>query len=156
MKLNGQVLSYQADSLGYISINRTFSAYDDLVVELPMKARLEEQKGTRKSYALFYGPLMFVANLGKQTGDTYISTSQSSTNKGVGWINFDGDYNGPLTQYIVISNFDKNKINDYINKSIVDGKVVITIVGKNQTTNFIPFMDCVYERYSMYMYYVNE
>ena len=156
LKLNGQVLSYQADSLGYISINRTFSASDDLVVELPMKARLEEQKGTRKSFALFYGPLMFVANLGKQTGDTYISTSQSSTNKGVGWINFDGDYNGPLTQYIVISNFDKNKINDYINKSIVDGKVVISIVGKNQTTNFIPFMDCVYERYSMYMYYVSE
>jgi hypothetical protein len=96
---------------------------------------------------------MFVANLGIQKGDVYISTSQSSTYRGGGWISFDGDYTGSLTQYLYINNFNKDKINDYIYKSVIDGKVVLTIYATNQTMQFIPWMNCIYERYSMYMYY---
>ena len=156
IKLNGNVINTKADKNGYITIERDFTTSDNLVVELPMKARLEAQKGVNDSYALFYGPLMFVANLGIQKGDVYISTSQSSTYRGGGWISFDGDYTGSLTQYLYINNFNKDKINDYIYKSVIGGKVVLTIYATNQTMHFIPWMDCIYERYSMYMYYKNK
>lgn len=153
LKLNGSVIDYNVDDNGYIIVDKTWSSSDDLIVELPMKARLEAQKGTANSYALFYGPLMCVANLGKQTGDVYISTNQSQTYKNGGWVYFDGEYTGPLSQTIYINGFDKENINDYVTRDVSTGKLVLTIVGRNETVNLIPWMDCIYERYSMYMYY---
>jgi hypothetical protein len=121
-----------------------------------MKARLEEQKGLTDSYALFYGPLMFVANLGTQKGDIYYSTAQHQTYKYGIWTSFDGPYTGNIVQTLIIEGFDKNKINDYITRKVVDGKLVLTISASNQTVDFIPWIDCIFQRYSMYMYYKSK
>lgn len=64
--------------------------------------------------------------------------------------------NGNITQNMIINGFNKDNINDYITKKVIDGKLVITIAATNQTVEFIPWMDCIYQRYSMYMYYKSK
>ena len=57
---------------------------------------------------------------------------------------------------MIFNGFNKDNINDYITKKVIDGKLVITIVATNQTVEFIPWMDCIYQRYFMYMYYISK
>ena len=156
LKMNGEIINYTVDENGYIELNRHWHHQDVLEVELPMTARLVEQRGSANSYALFYGPIMLVADLGQQAGDIYISTNQSNTYKNGNWVYFDGAYKGDISQTMLIDNFSKDSINDYIVKKYVDDKLVIEITANNQKVSFIPWMDCHYDRYSMYMYYLDS
>ena len=138
-------------------LDESLKTTDNIVISLPMQIYMKEQKGVSNSYALFYGPMMLVVDLGVQEGDTYSSTNQTGTYQEDGtFISYDGGYSGSISQINVMENFDLKNISTRIEKKIEDGKLKFTLTADNQTVTFIPYIDCIYNRFSMYMYYFDQ
>lgn len=155
--INGKEYAYKTDEDGYMVLDDKLKPTDNIVINLPMQIYMKEQKGVNNSYALFYGPMMLVADLGIQEGDTYISTNQTGTYQSNGsFLSYDGAYSGSISQINVMEDFDLKNISTRIVKTVEDGKLRFTLTADNQIVTFIPFIDCIYNRFSMYMYYFDQ
>ncbi len=154
--INGKEYAYRSDD-GYMVLDETLKPTDNIIISLPMQIYMKEQKGVSNSYALFYGPMMLVADLGIQEGDTYSSTNQTGTYQSNGtFLSYDGGYSGSISQINVMENFNLKDISTRIVKTVEDGKLKFTLTADNQTVTFIPYIDCIYNRFSMYMYYFDQ
>lgn len=139
LSINGKEENYQVQD-GYISITRDFKDGDYIDYGFEMSYRLELQKGSDKSYALFIGPFMLVCDLGND--DVHdIQNDQSA---------FGTPYSGDKVDYVTFSDHDIAK---HINKTYRDGLTRFVMTANNQELEFIRFMDCYHQRYGMYLYY---
>lgn len=135
---NNQKLDIQAEN-GYYNIKKTFKDGDKVVIKTPFEYRLVNLKGHENSYAIMYGPTLYVCDLGNEN----VQDQQPSQ------LNFGVAYTGNIVDKIVLENNDLAA-----NATVsVDENNQITMLVKtlNQgTLTFRPFNQLFHSRYGMY------
>ena len=141
---NNQKLDIQAEK-GYYNITKTFKDGDKVVIKTPFEYRLVNLKGHENSYAIMYGPTLYVCDLGNEN----VQDQQPSQ------LNFGVAYTGNIVDKIVLENNDLAA-----NATVsVDENNQITMLVKtlNQgTLTFRPFNQTFHTRYGMYFKYYDS
>ena len=126
---------------GYLKITKNFKNDDVIEYSVPFSYRLEKLLGSENQYALFYGPILLVADLGTQD----VNDIQSV--QGV----FGSEYSGDVKDYMAL---DGQSLDSYIVKNLtVNSLLAFTFTANNQTVNFKPFNQTYHNRYGMYFTY---
>lgn len=140
IKLNGEVQQIVSEN-GYINITRDFAEGDTIEYSVPFSFRLEKLPGSERSYALMYGPMVLVADL----GDENVNDIQTRH------ITWGTAYTGPLTDNIVLAD-ELDKCTEV--SCDEDGNITVILSTKNQgELTFVPFNQIFHSRYGMYFEY---
>ena len=141
---NGQLLDIEAQD-GYFNITQDFKDGDTISYKVPFEARMVNLKGHDNSYAIMYGPTLFVCDL----GDENILDQQSSQ------LNFGVGYTGEIVNKIVLAEED---LASSISMSVVDdNQLIMTVKTLNQgDLIFKPFNQVFHSRYGMYFKYYDS
>ena len=140
VKLNGENYTFVAEN-GYVNIKRNFSEGDVIEYSVPFTFRLELLAGSKRSYALMYGPMLLVADL----GDENVEDEQKSHKT------WGTAYTGSVVDKIVLSDtLDKCTKVSFDN----EGNITVMVSTKNQgELKFVPFNQIFHSRYGMYFDY---
>ena len=135
---NGQKLDIQAQD-GYYNITKAFKDGDKVTIKTPFEYRLVGLKGHSDTYAIMYGPTLYVCDLGTENVQ---DQQPNQLNFGVGYI-------GNITDKIVLEN------NDLASNArvVVDenNQITMYVDTLNQgTLTFRPFNQLFHSRYGMY------
>ena len=126
IKINGAVQSVTATN-GYYEINHDWSDGDTVEYSVPFSFRLVALKGSKNKNAIFYGPLLFVADL----GDDDVHDVQESQ------VNFGKPYTGDIGNKIV---FEEDWQNNTQVVADADGNISFVLHTRNQgDITFRPF-----------------
>jgi DUF1680 family protein len=63
LKINGEKVSYQSESEGFIEVSRVWKDGDKVELTLPMNLRLESMPDRANRVAIFYGPMVLAADM---------------------------------------------------------------------------------------------
>jgi hypothetical protein len=136
IKLNGEGLNTEVTD-GYYVIEREWKSGDKIEYEVPFTFHLDSLKGTEDTYALMYGPLVLVADLGNEN----IKDIQDNQ------LSFGTAYVGSITNKLVLA----GDVGEIATVNIVDGRLVIMLKTENLgELTFRPFNDLFHSRYIMY------
>ena len=140
VKINGEAYNFSAEN-GYINITRSFTKGDKIEYSVPFKFNLELLLGNENNYALMYGPMLLVADLGNEN----VNDAQDSHKT------FGTAYTGPVTNKIVLADtLDKSAKVSYDE----DGNITVMVSTKNHgDLKFVPFNQIFHSRYGMYFEY---
>ncbi len=139
VKINGVEFTATANS-GYAEIDREWHSGDTVEYSVPFAFRLDNLDGHDRSYALEYGPIVLVADLGND--DVHdIQGNQMS---------FGAPYTGNIVNKIQLG----GEISDCAVARIVGGEIEVTVKTLNQgDLIFRPFNRVFHSRYGMYFDY---
>jgi len=140
IKLNGEAQQIVSEN-GYINITRDFAEGDTIEYSVPFSFRLEKLPGSERSYALMYGPMVLVADL----GDENVNDIQTRH------ITWGTAYTGPLTDNIVLADA-LDKCTDVSFDEAGNITVILTTQNQGELT-FVPFNQIFHSRYGMYFEY---
>lgn len=141
VKVNGQAVNVAAQD-GYYNITRSWQDGDVVEYALPFGYRLDTLKGHTKPRALFYGPLMYVLDLGADDVRD-VRTDADRLDKGVG-------YKGNISRSIVLD----GTLETACSVECVGDDICLYMNTLNQgRLTFRPFNRVFHSRYAMYLDY---
>ena len=137
IKINGETYQFIAEN-GYINITDKFNVGDTIEYSVPFTFRWELLAGNENSYALMYGPMLLVADL----GDENVHDVQDFHK------NWGTAYTGSITDKLVLA----GDLNDCTKVSFDEaGNITVIVSTKNQgDLTFVPFNQIFHSRYGMY------
>lgn len=129
---------------GYYVIDRTWSDGDTVEYSVPFSLRQVKLPGSDRTYALMYGPMLMVLDLGTEGVDD-IQGSQ---------LTFGSAYTGNLSDKVVLNGSLAEAASfTYGN----DGEIYMTLSTANQgEITFRPFNQLFHSRYGMYLEYYDD
>lgn len=142
LTVNGEPLRVTASD-GYFEITREWQDGDRIEYSVPFSFRLEQLKGSDGEYAIMYGPMLLVADLG--TEDVNDVQENQTT--------FGSAYTGNITNKLVLSGKTLEESADVV--SDAEGNLFVTLHTLNQgDLMFRPFNQLFHSRYGTYfMFY---
>lgn len=139
LRLNGEAMDISATD-GYYNITREFADGDTIEYEVAMEFRLDLLKGSERTYALMYGPLVLVADLGNEN----VIDVQGSQ------LTFGTAYTGDIVGKTVLD----GALSEAATVEMKDGGLYVTVKTLNQgELTFRPFNELFHDRYAMYFEY---
>ncbi len=142
LKLNGNALNL-APVDGYYDITREFTDGDVIEYEIAFDYALDILKGSEKTYALKYGPLVLVADLGTEN----VRDVQGSQ------LTFGTAYTGGISDKIVLD----GTLDNAASATLTGGQLYVTLKTLNQgEITFRPFNQLFHNRYGMYFEYYDS
>ncbi len=129
---------------GYYVIDRTWSDGDEVEYSIPFSLRQVKLPGSERTYALMYGPILMVLDMGSDNMDEYQSSQ----------LTFGSAYTGELSDKVVLNgSFAEAASFTYGN----DGEIYMTLSTANQgELSFRPFNRLFHSRYGMYLEYYDD
>ncbi len=144
IKINGQVAE-ATEQDGYFELAREWSDGDTVEYSLPFTYRFDTLKGHTRTKALFYGPLLYVVDLGSENVRD-IRTDADRLNKGIG-------YGGNIGRKVVMN----GSVEDACTVNYDDGEIYLYMETLNQgRLTFRPFNRVFHSRYAMYLDYYDS
>ena len=74
LTVNGRAVDTQADSDGFLVVNRTWKDGDQIVIDLPMSLHTESMPDNADRIAFLYGPIVLAGKLGQEMPDPVFGT----------------------------------------------------------------------------------
>lgn len=141
IKINGQTVAVD-ETNGFYEITRNWADGDNIVYEVPFGYQLVRLNNHTKEYAVKYGPLVFVADLGSDD----VNDVQGSQ------LSFGTAYVGNIESKIVLAG---NTLEESATLTYGEnGEIYLTINTLNQgELLFRPFNQLFHKRYGMYFAY---
>lgn len=141
IKINGQTVSVE-ETNGFYEITRNWVDGDNIVYEIPFAYQLVKLNDKSNEYAIKYGPLVFVADLGSDD----VNDVQGSQ------LTFGTAYVGDIDSKIVLAG---NTLEESATLTYGEnGEIYLTINTLNQgELLFRPFNQLFHKRYGMYFAY---
>lgn len=142
VKINGTVQTVEATA-GYYELDREWTDGDTVEYAIEFAPRLDKLLGSERTYALMYGPLLYVADLGNDN----VEDVQGSQ------LTFGTGYTGDIINLIALD----GTLENCIKPEAVDDTTVITLKTANQgDLTFVPFNRIFHNRYGMYFDYFDS
>ena len=139
VKVNGTAIDVTPAD-GYVNITREWADGDTAEYEVPFSFRLDKRKGGERSYALMYGPIMLVADLGTDNVDDIRDNN----------IEHGSVYTGTTVDKIVLD----GTLGERASVDTDGGKLTVTVKTVNQgDLIFRPYNDIFHSRYGMFFDY---
>lgn len=143
VKINGQPATLTANN-GFYEINRTWDDGDTVEYNLPFKVEKVKLPGSERDYALTYGPLLLVVDLGNE-GVLDVRESQTD---------FGSAYTGSISKTIIL---EAATLEESLNVRTENGQLYVDFTTANQgTLVFRPFNQLFHNRYGVYMTYYDS
>lgn len=141
IKINGQTVSVD-ETNGFYEITRNWADGDNIVYEIPFTYQLVKLNNNSNEYAIKYGPLVFVADLGSDDVNDVVGSQ----------LEFGTAYVGDIDSKIVLAG---NTLEESATLTYGEnGEIYLTINTLNQgELLFRPFNQLFHKRYGMYFAY---
>ena len=141
LKLNGKEYITRREK-GYLEIEREWKDGDTVEYALPFSFQLKPLKGNQEYKAIMYGPLLLVADLGK---DDVHDVQESQ-------LSFGSPYCGEHSDTIVLKGNSLNKSIKII-QTACGLTVVLSTLNQGELC-FLPFNRLFHSRYGMYFKFI--